>query len=235
MKKNEKLRELFENTIDAAIKLKLALDVHSYQEEKHLKNYSDFEEELSIDYPIRGTGVNFSAEIFANWKSSYDNGILINSEKLIESSEITETLAWNPLNQNKMVLVYVFAMLEDFGNSIMEIVAKDKYAEYASKDRSWHSGVNKYAKEKGHDLVEKFGEPFNLETSDINPKFVDLLYDLKQKRNSITHELIYPEGSKFETDFESLLILICYLFHLNDTSKEDVNYFPWHDWEAEMN
>ena len=235
MKTNEKLRELFENTIDAAIKLKLALDVYRYQEEKHLINYSDFEEELSINYPIRGTGVIFNTEIFANWKSSYNNANIINSEKLIESSEVTETLAWKPLAQNQMVIVYLFTMLEEFGNSIMEIVNPIEHARFATSGKSWHSGVNRYAKQRGLDLVLKFGEPFNLGRNDVDQKFVDLFYDLKQKRNSIAHELIYPEGSKFETDFESLLILICYLFHINDPLKEDVSYFPWHDWEAEMN
>ena len=116
----------------------------------------------------------------------------------------------------------------------MEIVNPSQHEEYREKDRSWHSGMNKYAKKRGDDFVQKFADPFLLERSSIDQKFVDLFYGLKEKRNSIAHTLSYPDSSKFKTDMESLFILICYVYHINDPLKEDVNYFPWNDWEAEF-
>lgn len=234
MKKNEKLKELFESTIDTVIKFKLGLDVYQYQEDKHLKNYRDFEEELAINYPIKGTKVAFGREILSNWKSIFHNHLIINSNKLLDSSDITETLSWNPFPQEQMVLVYLFTILEDFGNSIVEIVNPSLHKTLMENDRSWHGPVNKHARSNGQDLVKKFAEPFQLERSDVDEKFVELLFDLKQKRNSIAHEMRYPENNKFETDFESLIILICYIYHINDPEKEDISYFPWHDWEIEM-
>lgn len=191
MKKYKELRDLFEKTIDQAIKLKLGLDIFRYQENKHIVNSREFTAELAVNCPIRGTGVAFGSEIFSNWGILYDSNSIINSEKLIESGEITEELKWQRLPQDEMVIVYLFTMLEDFGNSIMKIVNPNLYGEYQSKDRSWHSGVNKYKKEKGKDLLVEFAEPFGLNTSDVDGKLVDLFYDLKQKRNKIAHELSY--------------------------------------------
>lgn len=226
----ETITDIFNRTISQVIKLKLGLDIYEYTIDNRISNYRNFEAELDVDYPIKGTEVKFSSEIFSRWRNTYDNYKIVNDEKDLSSMDITDELSSEPFRHKEMTFVYLFTILEDFGNSLIEKVNTSYYIKEIQAGKSWHSKVNKYFKAGGGDLVLGFATPFNLQRSDIDEKFVNLFYDLKQKRNSIVHELTYPDIENFKTDIQSLIILVCYLYHINDQTKAVTKFYPWYDY-----
>ena len=227
----ETITDIFKRTISQAIKFKLGIDIYEYTIDDRISNFGNFEAELDVDYPIKGTEVKFSSDVFSKWRNTYDNYKIINDEKDLSSMDITDELSSEPFRHKEMAFVYLFTILEDFGNSLIEKVNNPFYIKDIKEGKSWHSKVNKHAKIAGRDLVLGFATPFNLQCSDIDEKFVNLFYDLKQKRNSIAHELTYSGIQNFKTDIQSLIILICYLYHINNpTIKVETKFYPWYDY-----
>ncbi|WP_139362070.1 hypothetical protein [Hymenobacter sp. CRA2] len=229
----ETVKTIFDRTITQAIKLKLGLDIYEYIINDKNSNFVNFEAELDVDYPIKGTEVRFSAEIFSKWRNPYNNDLIVDTQKDLASTDITSELSAEPFRHKEMIFIYLFTLLEDFGNSLVEKVNNTYYTGVIQDGKSWHSKVNKHAKNDGRDLVAGFGLPFNLQRSDIDEKFVDLLYELKQKRNSIAHELKYPDIHSFKDDIKSLIVIICYLYHINDITKSPVKIYPWYDYDQD--
>jgi len=228
---NTNLTDLFIKTLNKTLEFKLGLDIYEYTINQKQDNWRDFEAELDVNYPIKGTEVTFSKEIFASWTDSYDNHIIVNPEKNMSSMDITGELTNEPFRHREMSFIYLFTILEDFGNSIIKITNNSYYKTDIENGKSWHSKVNKYAKDSGKDMKEGFAFPFGLDKSVIDEKFITLFLDLKQKRNSIVHELIYPESEYFNTDIDSLIVLICYLYHINDVTKSKIKHYPWYDYD----
>lgn len=227
----ESITDIFNRTISQVIKLKLGLDIYEYTIDNRISNYRNFEAELDVFYPIKGTEVKFSSDIFSKWRNTDDNYKIVNDEKDLSSIDITDELSFEPFRHKEMIFVYLFTILEDFGNSLIEKVNTPFYIKEIQEGKSWHSKVNKYAKtDDRRDLVLGFATPFNLQRADIDEKFVNLFYDLKQKRNSIVHELTYPDIWNFKTDIQSLIILVCYLYHINDQTKAVTKFYPWYDY-----
>lgn len=229
----ETIKDIFERTISQVIRLKLGLDIYEYVIDEKISGFRNFEAELDLDYPIKGTEVKFSEDAFSKWSSIYDNHKIVNEEKDMASMDITDELASEPFRYKEMTFVYLFTLLEDFGNSLVEKINNPFYVGEIQSGKSWHSQVNRLAKNKGKDLVLGFATPFNLDRTEVSEKFVDLFYSLKQTRNSIAHELHYPEIREFKKDVQSLILLICYLYHINDTDKLPMKLYPWHDYNAD--
>jgi hypothetical protein len=228
----ETITDIFNRTISQVIKLKLGLDIYIYTINDRILNFRNFEAELDVDYPIKGTEVKFSADTFSKWRNIYDNHKIVNDKKDLLSNDITDELSSDPFRYKEMTFVYLFTILEDFGNSLFEKVNNHLYVQNIQEGKSWHSKVNKDSKIPGKDLVLGFATPFNLQRTDIDEKFVNLFYELKQKRNSIAHELKYPEIDDFQTDIQSLIIIICYIYHINDPTKSATKFYPWYDYNA---
>jgi len=226
----ETIEEMFTRTMNRVLRLKLGLDIYDYTLKKQLENYRELEAELDVNYPIKGTAVRFSSDSFIKWTSTSDNYKIVDDNKDMSSIDITDAQASEPFRYKEMTFVYLFTVLEDFGNSIISLVNNNFYTSEIQKGKSWHSKVNKYAKADGKDLVKGFADPFNLQKIDIDEKYVNLLFNLKQTRNSIAHELQYPEIDNFKTDVHSLIIMICYLFHINNPAKSTISVYPWPDY-----
>jgi len=225
------LKNLFEQTITNVIKLKLGIDVYEYLFDYKRREYRNFESELDNDNSIRGTQVRLNTRLFDEWEAAKDNNSLVNDRMLISSIDITSELVDEPFRYKEMSLVYLFTILEDFGNSVVEIVNNQYYSEkITGEQKAWHSGVNPFAKSKGKNLADAFAKPFALTANDIDKKFVTLLYELKEKRNRIAHTLTYPGGNNYHNDLKSIIVLMCYLYHINDTTKSDIIIYPWDDY-----
>lgn len=226
----ETIKDIFNRTISQVIKLKLGLDIYEYTIDERISNFRNFEAELDEDCQIKGTEITFSTDIFSDWRNTYDNNKIINVEKDLSSTDITDELSSEPFRYKEMTFVYLFTILEEFGNSLIEKVNATYYIQEIQKGKSWHSKVNKHSKIEGRNLVLGFAAPFNLQGTDIDEKFVNLFYELKQKRNNIAHELTYPRIDDFQTDIQSLIIIICYLYHINDLTKSSTKFYPWYDY-----
>ena len=226
------IKDIFDRTISKAIKLKLGLEIYEFTSNKLISNYVDFEEELEVNYPIKGTEVKFSINAFLKWSETTQNISIVNSKKDLSSIDITNEIVTEPIRHKEMLFVYLFSILEDYGNSLIEVVNSVYYTkEIIKHGKSWHSKVNQFAKAKGEDLVTGFAMPFNLQKEDVSEKFVNLFYGLKEKRNRIVHKLQYPEIENFYTDVQSLIVIICYLYHINDKTKSPVKFYPWYDYD----
>lgn len=226
------LNELFTKSINRILKFKLGLESFEYKNDQLLTNWREYEAELEINYPIKGTQLTLSDEVFRKWKNQYNNNLIINSEKDISSFDITDELADEPFKYKEMTLVYLFTILEDFGNSIIELVNNQYFKnEIQNNGKSWHSKINKYQLEKGNDLTKNFADVFNLKKEDIYPKFVNIFYELKNKRNSIAHELHYPDKANFHKDVEAIIIIMSYIYIINDKPKSELKIYPWYDYD----
>ena len=220
------LFNIFASTISNVLRFQLGLEIYEYLKEENLENYREFEFELdSKKNPIKAIEVNFSSQIFDDWENSSQNRLIVKTDKDISADEITGELAGQPFKHKEMTFVYLFSILETYGNSIAQTV-NTKFSNEAKLERSWHSGINRYSKK---DLRHEFAKSFNLNRVDVDIKFVNLFLELKEKRNTIAHSLKYPEINFFKKDIQSLIIIMCYLYHINDPSKEAVKFHPWQD------
>ncbi|MBI2272260.1 MAG: hypothetical protein HYU70_00560 [Bacteroidetes bacterium] len=212
----ETLQELFTRTLDKVLQFRMGVKIFEYIDEKHRRDWREFEEELNVEYPVRGDVVRFSKELFKNWTAVNDNHSFVFEDRMIAAYDITDAHALQAFAYQEMAIVYLFSMLEDFGNVLSVKMG------YDLGDRAWHSGVNRYK-----DIVERrlaFAKVFNKEASDILEKMVELLFDIKEVRNQIVHDHQYPDKRNFHSHLRSLVVLFCYLYHLCDASKSPMEY-----------
>ena len=116
------IKDIFDRTISKAIKLKLGLEIYEFTSNKLISNYVDFEEELEVNYPIKGTEVKFSINAFLKWSETTQNISIVNSKKDLSSIDITNEIVTEPIRHKEMLFVYLFSILEDYGNSLIEVV-----------------------------------------------------------------------------------------------------------------
>lgn len=221
------LKQLFEKTMTSVIEFRLGLSTFEYKNKQLLEDWREFENELEVEYPIRGIEIKINGEYLEKWEDRKNNGAII-LEREIRSDEITTTLAGEPFRYKEMSFVYLFSILEDFGNSILEIKKPSYYKELEKNGKSWHSKINKYNKNKGVDFIQILDEIFDLEKHlNINGNIISEFIRLKTVRNDIVHQLKYPDSLNFEDDIDTIIVIMCYLYYINDNNIEEFSIFPW--------
>lgn len=222
------LKQLFEKTMTSVIEFRLGLSTFEYENKQLLENWRKFENELDEkNNPINGIEVKINGEDLQKWGEEICNDAII-LERAIERGGITTTLAGEPFRYEEMSFVYLFSILEDFGNSILKIKNPDYYdKEIENKGKSWHSKINQYNKEEGKDLNQILVEIFDLEKHlNINGNIISEFIRLKTVRNDIVHQLKYLYSSNFKDDIDNIIVIMCYLYYINDNNIEEFSIFP---------
>lgn len=229
----DRLKQLFEETMKDVLEFRLELSILEYKKKQLSECMWGLENELDEkNNPINGIEVKINGEDLQKWGEEICNDAII-LERAIERGGITTTLAGEPFRYEEMSFVYLFSILEDFGNSILEINKCKYYKEIQENEKSWHSKINKYNENKGVDFIQILGEIFQLgKDLDINEKIISEFIRLKTVRNNIVHQLKYPDDSlNFKEGIDNIIVIMCYLYYINDSKREKFSVFPWFGYE----
>lgn len=222
----DELKQLFERTMTSVIEFRLGLSTFEYKNKQLLEDWREFENELEVEYPIRGIEVKINGEDLQKWGEEICNDAII-LEREIRSDEITTTLAGEPFRYKEMTFVYLFSILEDFGNSILEIKRPSYYQTIRKEGISWHNKITKKELKPKENFTHLFAKVFGLSYESINHKIINKFSELRKKRNNIVHKLEYSDSLNFKEDIDNIIVIMCYLYYINDNNIEEFSIFSW--------
>lgn len=160
------------------LNFKLTFDVQNYLVEKEISNWRDFEaEQHEGHYPIKGAGLIANQRALESWTLQKET--ILHLEEDLAPEDTGEEIGNFPLQT--VSVVYIYSLLEDFGNSICDYLKPA----YRKEHQAWHHGV--YADCDLRNAAEfkkaltNFCRPFGFDTMKVTAGTIIALVELKKE------------------------------------------------------
>jgi len=220
-----KIRDLTEETLINLIRFRASHDIANHLLEKTNENWRDFEEEFSINYPIKACGVLTDQDLLKEWE--FNNNTVIRDEVDVSASELSEELSTYPIDT--VSLVYMFSVLEVYGDEVTNLINPS----FVQDRKAWHRQVFLPKGDPQYSDIEKvkngFAKPFNAQPENIEFSIAAALAQLKNARNQIVHK--GSLGFDLEKAFSAFVAIICHINYLASSDKSTLKVYPWEDYE----
>ena len=215
--------EATENVLRVLLSFHVSFSSATFVHDQAVRNYRDFEELISQDYPIKGIGVKATSSNLE--KVDSDAGGFLHTEEPLFPGDVPAELQSFPFHAASAA--YAFTLLEGYGDDILSIVNPG----YLKERQAWHHGVygdlvvsDPVNLEKGQ---KGFAKPFNVDPA-IIPKFaVKRLVSIKKARNTFMHE--GHAGIDFKEFFGAVVGTVAFLHFLVLPDGEELSVYPYED------
>jgi len=219
------IRSLTEETLESLIRFVMSHEVATHILGNTNENWKEFEEEFSVDYPIKGWGVLASESLISEW--DFNNESIIRDEIDISGEEVSSELSTYPIDS--VSIVYMFSILEVYGDEVTNIINSS----FVKDRRAWHRKVYLPKNEPSYKDIEKirrgFAEPFNANSSDVKFNIAAALAQLKNARNLIVHK--NNGGYNFKMVLSAIVAIICHIDFLASKETNMLKVYPWEDYD----
>lgn len=221
------IHERTDRFIDELLRFKLDYDVSSHLSNRAIDRWSEFEYEQHENYPIKGVGLIASLELVKNWGlGRQTNENLLHLEEDLAPENTGDRI--NSFPRSTVSIVYVFSLLEDYGNSICTHIKPG----YLRQRQAWHHKVHgdlDMSDATVHQkMKEGFAIPFGFIPSNVPDSIVEALVYLKSERNGIVHDLNH--SSNFIECFRAVVAIACCIYFLTPSARKEIKSYPWEDY-----
>ncbi|NMM29233.1 MAG: hypothetical protein HHJ12_18640 [Glaciimonas sp.] len=117
--KSEKIKDLAQSFFHSALKLHVSFQCSEYLNDKAIVGWREFEDEISVNYPIKGVGITATRSNLDMVDGEY--GGFLHLEEPLSATSVTDELHGFPYEA--AAAAYLFTALEVYGNDILEIVS----------------------------------------------------------------------------------------------------------------
>ena len=126
--------------------------------------------------------------------------------------------------------VYIFTILENHGDEIVEIVNPGYLKDRQAWHRSVYSDADLNNKEELDRAKRGFAKPFRANSSKIPGYVVKRLINIKKTRNKFMHE---GRGSlHFDIFFSSVIATVVFIHLLLLPSDKEISVYPYEDYHG---
>jgi hypothetical protein len=226
--KAKKIKEVAHNFFNSALRLHVSIQCACYLNDKAITGWRNFEDEISIDYPIKGVGISANRRNL-NTVDGEEGGFLHDEEPLSATS-VTDELHGFPYEA--AAATYLFTAFEVFGNDVLEIVTGIELGEADA----WHKPVYGRLNLKDNPAIEsvkaKLAERFKLSASDFSTLTIARLASLKRRRNSFVHA--GTGNISFSDFFAEILGVALALYFAVLPNEIDLKMYPYEDFNEKF-
>jgi len=198
----------------------------SYIHRQSSNNWRGLEEELHIDYPIKGAGLRANRTNLRLIEGAW--GGFLHTDVDLFPGEVPSELACFPYEP--AAAAYTFTLLEAYGDNIAKIVNPGNL-----KDRqAWHHGVYGNANLSDSTDLKKakkgFANPFGRNEKHLPRYAVERLIEIKAARNEFMHEGYFPMD--FDDFYAKVLATVVSVYFLVLPSEKILSVYPYHDFDG---
>jgi hypothetical protein len=198
----------------------------SYIHRKSSNNWRDLEEELHIEYPIKGAGLLANRTNLRLIDGAW--GGFLHTDVDLFPGEVPSELERFPYKP--AAAAYTFTLLEGYGDNIAEIVNPGNL-----KDRqAWHHGVygnTNLSDSQGMKKAKKgFATPFGRGETQVPRYAVERLVEIKAARNEFMHEGYF--FMDFDDFYAKVLATVASVYFLVLPSEKILSAYPYHDYDG---
>jgi hypothetical protein len=220
------LKSNLEKTLHNLMRYKTSFEVARYVIDQNVRNWRDFEEDFSNNYPLQGSGVIASQAELRKW--TYHNNPVLNTEVDIGGHEVSEELGTFPLKD--MAVLYLFTIIEGFGNDLLHI----KNPTYSLEKRAWHHKIDGFQKatmkQNIEQIIQGFISPFGFKEKEVINDIAASFSNFKYARNAMAH------GDNADMDFDgafsTAIATVLHLYFLATDDHSEIRVLPWTDYSS---
>ena len=221
--------KLTKSVLDRMLTFKTTVDIQNYVMNKTHADFREFEAEVSINNPIKGTGVladrtNITTGTSVYKKEFYHNNVDVGAH------ELGAYVGLFPFDDASAS--YIFTLLEVYGDDVVNVVNPGG----VGGSRAWHQEIkdnydfrDAVQKQKAR---EAFAKHFLADWNNV-PEVAPLrMIALKKQRNAFAHQ--GNARINFEEFISDSLAMVCHIAFLT-TGVDRISSYPWEDYMDTLN
>jgi hypothetical protein len=224
----DNFKHLTKSFLKEVVRFKCTYDVMVYLQNDALRFGGNFEERMSINYPINGIGIRATPSNL-NKFNAVDGGFI--DEQAIAPDEVTPHVTDFPLAAASAA--YLFTLLEGFGDDLVTLVNPA----YSKTNHAWHREVSGKVNTKDQKALQQarlgFAKAFNLKPEDISLVMTARLVHLKKARNKFMHEA--ERMVDLENFIRYIVAIVCHLYFIFLPKEKEIKIFPWTHHDQQFN